>query len=255
MPLHAPPPSLVVHDILGPTVQGHGPSSGRRCAMISLAGCNLACSWCDSPQAWNPAPGDPGPLARYSLVRNIVATALESRPRLVVVTGGEPLHQQRQPGWPALLDALRGVEVEIETNGTYPPSPETVASAARFLVSPKLAHSGDPAWMRVPGAALANWSDLALTGRAQFSFVVRDVSDVSTVLSLCTLHGVPPELVWVVPEGTRTQGVLDTGRRVAGAAVEMGFNLSARLHVELWDRASRELPVPLSVGDDESTAW
>lgn len=42
-------PTLVVAEVFGPTVQGEGPSAGRRAGFIRLAGCNLHCSWCTVP--------------------------------------------------------------------------------------------------------------------------------------------------------------------------------------------------------------
>lgn len=43
------PPSLVVADVFGCTVQGEGPSLGRRASFIRLGGCNLTCHWCTVP--------------------------------------------------------------------------------------------------------------------------------------------------------------------------------------------------------------
>ena len=51
----APPSkaSLAVSEIFGPTLQGEGPSSGRRAMFLRLAGCNLSCSWCDTAYTWD----------------------------------------------------------------------------------------------------------------------------------------------------------------------------------------------------------
>ena len=38
-----------VSEVFGPTLQGEGPHAGRPCHFIRLGGCNLSCSWCDTP--------------------------------------------------------------------------------------------------------------------------------------------------------------------------------------------------------------
>ena len=40
---------LMVSEQFGPTIQGEGPSTGRRCVFLRLANCNLSCRWCFVP--------------------------------------------------------------------------------------------------------------------------------------------------------------------------------------------------------------
>ena len=44
--------TLVVNELFGPSIQGEGPSAGRRCGFVRLGRCNQACVWCDEPQTW-----------------------------------------------------------------------------------------------------------------------------------------------------------------------------------------------------------
>jgi hypothetical protein len=96
-------------------------------------------------------------------------------------------------------------------------------------VSPKLAHSGDPAWARIDNKVLLEWGRLARQYDIDFSFVVRDVSDVTTIGTLVTIHELPASRVWVVPEGTTSAAVLNRMREVSDAAIGAGFNLSPRI--------------------------
>jgi organic radical activating enzyme len=226
-------PSLVVAEVFGPTCQGEGPSTGRRCAFVRLGGCNLSCKWCDQPETWD--------ASRYNLrqtltrtpVGNIVRRALDGDPGLVVISGGEPLLHQQQEGWHDLLTALHtaGVEIEVETNGTVPPTPYTAERVTRFNCSPKLVHAGDTVDKRVNGKALAV---LRWTGRACFKFVCTGLADLEEVQGFTREHNIPPRLVWIMPEGTDTAALNRRLALLADPAIAAGFNLTNRLHVAVW---------------------
>src|ERR1700674_1282213 len=146
--LDKPTQSLVVSEVFGPTFQGEGPSIGRRCSFLRLGGCNLHCSWCDTPYTWdwtgrNGKKYDPKvELSRMSTA-DVMASLSATHTEMLVISGGEPLLQQR-----ALLPLLeaaaeRGWWTEIETAGTIAPTIETTERVSRFNVSPKLANSGN----------------------------------------------------------------------------------------------------------------
>ncbi|MEY9946618.1 7-carboxy-7-deazaguanine synthase [Kitasatospora sp. GAS1066B] len=215
------------------TVQGEGPSLGRRAGFVRLGGCNLHCTWCDTPYTWNAARHNLRAELTRTAVAEIVPRVLRGNPELVVITGGEPLLHQRQPGWTSLLSALTaaGVEVEVETNGTLAPTSGTTAAVTRFNVSPKLAHAGDPEAARIRPAALQS---LLSTGKAGFKFVCATADDVAEVSRIAGRLGIPPTAVWVMPEGTTAGRVTARLPVLAEAAIAAGFNLTTRLHVHVW---------------------
>lgn len=235
-PAPASPPSLVVAETFGPTIAGEGPSLGRRASFIRLGGCDLRCTWCDTPYTWNAARYD----LRAELTRvpaaELAARALHADPGLVVLTGGEPLLHQHQPGWTALLDALTeaGADIEVETNGTRAPTPATAAAVTRFNVSPKLAHAGDPEHKRIRPRALTDLAALAAAGQADFKFVCRDPADVDQAAGLAAAYGIPPRQVWIMPEGTTTTAINHRLAQLADPAIARGFNLTTRLHIACW---------------------
>ena len=233
MALPTAPDLLVVSEIIPSTVVGDGPLGGWRCGLIRLGGCNLACTWCDVTYSWDGSHVDLNVALRRRLVRNIVDEALSASPRLVLITGGEPLLQQRSPGWTALLESLgaHGVEIELHTNGTLVPSPETAQLVHRFVVSLKLGHSGEPTWTRIQREPVQAWAELARLGKVAFSFVVRDRMDISTVATLAAVHGLPPELIWISPEGATRSRVLEVTADVAEAALAHGFSFATRVGV------------------------
>ena len=102
------------------SINGEGPRAGRLAAFIRFAGCNLACSWCDT--AW----ANVGNCEHESIPpAKLVEWVAGSGAACVTLTGGEPA---LQPGLPALIGALCQSEVwglrgklprvvEVETNG------------------------------------------------------------------------------------------------------------------------------------------
>lgn len=101
--------TLAVQEIFH-TIQGEGPQSGRPCTFIRLAGCNLACTFCDTEF-------ESGINNRLTVEQIVKMVASFPNHRLVVLTGGEPMRQNIIPLIAELLSA--GVEdVQIETAGT-----------------------------------------------------------------------------------------------------------------------------------------
>lgn len=223
------PPTLAVSEVFGPTVQGEGPTAGRRAGFVRLGRCNLDCRWCDTPYTWDWDRYDPAVEVTATPVADVVARLDAMGVDRVVVTGGEPLLQQR--ALVPLLAALgeRGWAVEVETNGTIAPAPDVAAAVSAFNVSPKLANSGVPGDRRIRPAALAA---LAATGKAAFKFVATGPSDLDEIAALAGAHGLAP--VWVMPEGTDAATVAARLAALADAVVARGWNLTPRLHVLAW---------------------
>lgn len=220
---------LIVAEVFGPTFQGEGPSVGRRAGFVRLGRCNLDCAWCDTPYTWDWERFDPAVELRVEPVSAVLDQLDAMHPEIVVVTGGEPLLQQRRLV-PLLTGcAERGWPVEIETNGTLAPVPEVTELVARWNVSPKLANSGVSFEKRVRPDALAA---LMATGRAGFKLVVASEEELDEAAQLVDAHGLAP--VWIMPEGTDAATWLARAQRLAGPVLERGWNLSPRLHVLLW---------------------
>ena len=92
------------------TIQGEGPFSGTPAVFVRLAGCNLACTFCDTEF-------ESGITNRLDVDQIVKKTMSFPRPQLVVLTGGEPLRQNVVPLIKLLL--MAGVHtVQIETAGT-----------------------------------------------------------------------------------------------------------------------------------------
>ncbi len=107
------PDNLQVHSIFY-TIQGEGPFSGHPAIFIRLSGCNLQCPHCDTNYT---IPTQT--LSVHDILKKVGDLHPEEFP-LVVVTGGEPFRQNIGK----LIKYLHicGHPVQIETNGTLPPS-------------------------------------------------------------------------------------------------------------------------------------
>lgn len=226
-------PTLVVAETFSNTVQGEGPSAGRRASFIRLGGCNLHCSWCDSKFTWDASQFDLRAEMTRRPVTELAAEATADHVGLVVITGGEPLLHQDQPGWPILLDELAacGVDIEVETNGTRAPDWHTTHRVTQFNCSPKLASGGDKLEDRFVPEALAA---MVATGKAIFKFVCRDLDDLEEAATLAARAAISPRRVWIMPEGEDPATLNTRLALLADPAIARGFNLTTRLHVLCW---------------------
>jgi len=230
---------LYLADVFGPTFQGEGPSTGRLAMFVRLGGCNLHCHWCDTGYTWDAERWDlreqirPVPWQRVAAY--LAGAVRPDRVPLLVVTGGEPLGHQSRPPFRQLLAAAAelGMDIEVETNGTRVPAPELPGDPV-YNVSPKLAHAGDPAELRIVPDALAAFADLAARDRARFKFVVQTVDQLDEVGELVADHRLPPASVWVMPEGTDAGTVVAGARLLADPVLHRGWNFTVRLHTLLW---------------------
>jgi 7-carboxy-7-deazaguanine synthase len=214
--------------------QGEGPRAGRPVQFIRLGGCNLSCSWCDTPYTWD--------SSRFNLRQEIPVTTIDKmmtnvEPLLdVIISGGEPLMHQERPAWAALLRELhrRHCHIAIETNGTIAPNEVTRTFVEHYSISPKLPNAGQHKKNQNP--ALADWPQdirYRMTGAA-LKIVVEDAPDVELAVDLAEAHGWPHWNVWVMPEGLTADAVLLNWQAICEAAVKHRVNVTQRLHVLAW---------------------
>ncbi|WNV90251.1 7-carboxy-7-deazaguanine synthase QueE [Umezawaea sp. Da 62-37] len=226
--------TLAVNELFGPTFQGEGPNQGRLARFIRLFGCHLTCEWCDTPQTWDRRRHDLTAEQQQLGVADILNWLADSPGGLVVITGGEPLLQQRalEPLLAAINQSDLAAEIEVETSGTIAPSAAVVEAVTRFSVSPKLAHSTLLERQRLRPAALRQF---VLSGKAHWKFVVQSMKDLDEVEHLVAQYRLDP--VWIMPEGTDSTTVLDRMRLLADPVLARGWNLTSRLHILLWENA------------------
>lgn len=211
------------------SLQGEGPSAGRPCTFVRLSRCNLACCWCDTAYTWRftefERKANQVMLSEADTAARIMALGQDR----LVITGGEPLLQGTALA--RMVALLEGVSVEIETNGTVAPHAALDPLVAQYNVSPKLAHSGNPAALALLPARLAGW---AADPRATFKFVVASPDDLTEVLALQAAYAIPSARIMLMPEGTDSATLRQREVWLADLALAHGLRLSDRLHIHLY---------------------
>lgn len=225
-------------EAFGNTLQGEGPAAGRLADFLRFGGCNLSCSWCDSAYTWNAEEYDLREEIELLSFQEVLDRMPPHPAPIVVVTGGEPLLNQRKEAFLDVLDGLRerGQQIHVETNGTIVPNEDVVNRVDLFIVSPKLAHAGDHKRSQDPRLA-DGWGDLHGKVESHLKVVVESSGDVQKAVKLARAHHWPMERVWVMPEGVTAEVLNRRWPVIAGAATTYGVNACHRLHVLAWSDA------------------
>jgi len=218
---------LTISECFGATIQGEGPSIGRRAGFVRLGRCSLACTWCDTRYSWDWDQFDPAVELHEMDVESIVDEVAAMDVPMVVITGGEPLLQQR--GLEPLAREFKqgGLRIEVETAGTIAPTLGDLVD--QWNVSPKLANSGNPLDRRYKPEVLRAFE---ATGRAIFKFVACEPADLDEVASIVDECGLTD--IWVMPEGRDAATLEKRSALLADEVVARGWNLTTRLHILLW---------------------
>src|SRR4051812_46598318 len=143
------------------SIQGESSFTGLPCIFVRLAGCNLRCSWCDSEYTFTGG-------HKMSL-DEVIAEVEKLQPvKLVEITGGEPMLQEREvvPLMETLL--TKGYQVLIETSGERPLG--NIPKQVHKIVDVKCPGSGE-------GGSFRGKNLDFLTGSDEVKFVIADRRD------------------------------------------------------------------------------
>ena len=217
------------------SIQGEGMLVGVPSVFVRTSGCNLRCTWCDTPYAsWNPEGQERG-------VGDILEEVQSHPARHVVLTGGEPMLAKDLPELARRLRAA-GYHITIETAGTV--APDGIACDLASL-SPKLAHStpgveqGGAAWARrheetrLQPRVLRAWAEAY---EVQWKFVIASEADLAEARQVLDSVGLPidPARVLLMPEGIDRDTLHARYPLLIEACLRHGYRLSPRLHVDLF---------------------
>jgi 7-carboxy-7-deazaguanine synthase len=211
------------------SIQGEGEFAGTPSVFVRTTGCNLRCSFCDTPHtSW-------APEGSQETWQAILARILTHDCRHVVLTGGEPM---LQPDLVSLSHALgrAGRFVTIETAGTV----LRAVHADLMSISPKRGNSTpqDAVWttrheeLRDRPEIVAR---MTRSYRYQLKYVIDSPSDVDDVdQHVSAIGGISPSRVFLMPQGTQVEEIREKTSWLTSAAAQRGYSLSPRLHIELF---------------------
>jgi len=185
------------------SIQGETTRAGLPTWFVRLAGCDLACTYCDTAAARDPAAGRAMTIAEV-----LAAIATPALPH-VAITGGEPMHQVAEVN--ALIAALAsaGRKILVETNGAHPI--DALDPRAVRIVDVKTPGSGMAARMCRRNLELVTARDevkFVLTGRADYDWakgvlVRHRLADRTTVLFGAAAPRLDPATLarWILDDG------------------------------------------------------
>ena len=209
------------------SIQGEGSLIGVPSVFVRTSGCNLRCSWCDTPYtSWQPE-------GEERTVGEIVNEVSQYPARHVVVTGGEPMIA---PGIVNLTERLREhrLHITVETAGTV-----FVPVACDLMsISPKLANSIPEGRWAAQHDRLRFQPDVLRRLMAgydyQLKFVVAQREDLDEIHRILEEVQADRNKVILMPEGIEPSVLRERGIWLAELAKAEGFRITPRLHVELW---------------------
>ena len=210
------------------SVQGEGILAGVPSVFVRSSGCNLRCSWCDTPYAsWKPEGEE------RTLDQIVAEVASYSAARHVVITGGEPMIAS---GVVELSERFRalGLHITFETAGTvFAP-----VACDLMSISPKLANSTPEGVFHDRHEQLRIQPEILrqLTRKYdyQLKFVVANESDLTELQAIAAQLDAPPEKIVLMPEGTNADTLSDRGAWIAELCKTHGYRFGPRLHVYLY---------------------
>lgn len=213
------------------SIQGEGMLAGVPSVFLRTSGCNLRCSWCDTPYtSWKPEGEDQQLGTILADVRRRWATH-------VVVTGGEPMIQEDIV---LLTKRLKDFDlhITIETAGTvFKP-----VACDLISISPKLANSTPT---RREGGRWAAQHDrlryqpdvlqqLMAEYPYQLKFVVTDPSDLEEIETILTATDADRSRVILMPEGTDADAIYGRARWLVDICKRERFRYGPRLHIDIY---------------------
>jgi len=155
------------------SLQGEGKNQGKPCLFIRLAGCNLHCTWCDTPSAQT---------GGVEMTPDTVLGQI-GNPKYICITGGEPLLQADELEHLLIPLHRKGAEIDIETNGTI--SFTGLQPYASICMDVKCPSSGEQS-----NLALLS----ALRSQDSVKFVVKDEPDCLYALKIINSHRISGEI-------------------------------------------------------------
>jgi 7-carboxy-7-deazaguanine synthase len=213
------------------SIQGEGMLAGVPSVFVRVSGCNLRCTWCDTPYtSWEPE-------GREMTISEVINEVRAFGAAHAVVTGGEPMLFADTVELTRELKAL-GMHITIETAGTV----DQPVTCDLMSISPKLANftprERDGGRFAQQHARLRFQPNVLRRLMAdypyQLKFVVASPDDLEEIKAIRGAIGADRERVLLMPEGTTPEALRERSLWLVDVCKSEGVRYCPRLHVELW---------------------
>lgn len=202
------------------SIQGESTYAGRPCVFVRLTACDLRCTWCDTPYAF-----DEG---RKRSLDEVLAEVDRAGCPLVEVTGGEPLLQEDvYPLMQSLID--RGKTVLLETGGHR--STARVPDPVVTILDVKCPGSGE--------AHRNDWENLdRLRPHDEVKFVIQDRADYEYARDVIGRYSLASRAAAI--HLSPVHGVLDARTLSEWVlADKLPVRVQLQIHKYIWDPGMR----------------
>jgi 7-carboxy-7-deazaguanine synthase len=214
------------------SLQGESSYTGLPCIFVRLTACNLRCSWCDSEYTFT---GGKKMTAEH--VEAEVQRLSAANCKLVEITGGEPMLQEREvvPLMQSLVGS--GFEVLLETSGERPL--DKVPAEVVKIVDVKCPHSGAANSFRESNLK-------TLHPRDEIKFVLSDRTDYEFARDFVRRHDLSKQVANIIlspafqkdasGRGSTAQCLIDP-KELTQWMLEDGLQarLGIQIHKFIWD--------------------
>jgi 7-carboxy-7-deazaguanine synthase len=213
------------------SIQGEGPYSGKPSVFLRTSNCNLRCSWCDTKYTWDWENYDYYKEVKEMDISNLEEEITKYDSKHLVVTGGEPMIQQKT--LTPLLQSLKykGFFIELETNGTIIPDNQILSVVDQWNVSPKISNSNNPVKLRERSDCYQLFRSLS---NSFFKYVISNVNDLIEIEELVSKYNLPKERVILMPEADNPEKLAEQVSWLELLAKEYGYKFTDRMHIRLW---------------------
>ena len=201
------------------SIQGESTYTGRPCIFVRTTACNLRCVWCDSEYTFT---------GGVKMTLDEVMSRVEGYPcKLVEITGGEPMLQEKEVIELSQRLIDRGYQVMLETSGERDLA--HVPKAVIKIVDVKCPGSGEGGTFR-----MSNLN--TLTPHDEVKFVVANREDYEFALDFLRTHKLHVSAVNLAP----VFGSLHP-RQLAEWMLADGLDarLGLQIHKFIWDPLAR----------------
>ncbi len=199
------------------SVQGEGIFSGVPSIFVRVAGCNLDCSFCDTPFAKKFSEAEEIP------VKNILEEVKKFNVEHVVITGGEPTLYPEQLAFLCKELAILNKKVTIETNSTT----NVDCNPHLLSLSPKL----------------DNWNEevikknLSKDCRKQIKIVVGNIEEANEAIKKVAGLNIKKENIFLMPQADTKEKHSKVSKWLIPFCCENEVRFGARLQIMLWGNA------------------